>query len=233
MRASLFPIALSLALAVSWACSAAPGRRATPPASSGVRDFITALRADDPKRAYGMLSDEAKKDVTYDEFALMWKQSKAERDHQARALEEGLKGQPSLGEVSKIVYLDGKAVHLRREADGWKLESALVTGIYAGRPHDAIKVFAEGLAGRDYDRVMRVLTNRRRDVVRKQVDAFTGSLLRNLDGPIHFIGKGSAEMRWEDGEKRYRVVLRKEGDEWRIDDIHITTMPEVDKVSDK
>lgn len=224
MRAAIVAIALSLS-----ACSAAPSRSSTPPAATGVRAFIDALRADDPERAYAMLSADARDEVTYDEFALMWKQSKAERDHQARALEEGLKGQPDLGEVSKIVYRDGKAVHLRREAGGWKLESALVTGIYAGRPHDAVKVFAEGLAGRDYERVMRVLTNRRREVVRKQVDAFTDSLIRNLEAPIHFIGKSGAELRWEDGDKRYRVVLRKEGDEWRIDDVHITTMPEIDR----
>ena len=66
-----------------------------------------------------------------------------------------------------------------------------------------------------------------------QVDAFTDSLIRNLEAPIHFIGKRGAELRWEDGDKRYRVVLRKEGDEWRIDDVHITTMPEIDRAERK
>jgi hypothetical protein len=227
MRAAA--VAISMALFFAAGCGATQTGAATPPASSGIRQLVDALRADDPRKAYEMLASDVREGLTFDEFALMWKQSKAERAYQARALEEGLKGDPDLGERSRVTYQDGKTVQMVRESGSWKLESALVTGLYAGQPRDAINVFAEALAARDYERVMRILTNRRREAIRQQVDGFTDSLLRNIDGAIHFIGDDGAELRWEDGDKRYRVVLHKEGDEWRIDDIHIRSVPKVKK----
>lgn len=221
------PVALVLCLTFALGCggSALSGRRATPPAANGVRELISALRADDPKRAYGMLSDDVRAKLSFDDFALMWNDSKAERAMQARALEEGLRGDPDLGERSRVVFRDGRSVGLTREQGVWRLESALMSGSHASRPHDAVRLLAEALSARDYERVLRVLTGRRRDAIRNQVDRFTGSLVDHIDGAIHFVGKDGAEMRWDDGDTRYRITLKKEGDEWRVDDIHITPAP--------
>ncbi len=172
-----------------------------------------------------MLAEETRRSVSFDDFALMWKQSAPERKFQAHALEEGLKGDPDLGERSRVVYADGKTVYLQREAGKWKLESALVSRYHSANPRDAIQIFAEGVSARDYEGVMRILTSRRRDGIRKQVDAFATSLLRHLDDEITLVGKKKAVLRWEDEDSRYRIVLRKEGDEWRVDDIHIRAAP--------
>lgn len=223
--------ALGLLITVSAGCGAAATARTAPPAANGIQGFVKALRSDDPRPAYDMLAADVRQDVTFDEFALVWKQTKAERDDRARALEEGLKGNPDLGERSSVRYQDGKIVHLEREDGVWRLDSALVTRIHAGRPHDAVKIFAEGLAGRDFEHVMRILSARRRDGIRRQVDTFTDSLIRNLEGAIHFIGTDGAELRWEDGDTAYRIVLKKEGDEWRVDDVHIRTRPPEKKPS--
>lgn len=226
MRVGFRALAIAaMTMALSTGCGAGASNRSTPPAGNGIRSFVTALRSDDPRPAYEMLAADVRADLSFDDFALMWKQTKAERDDRARALEEGLKGNPDLGERSAVRYQDGKIVHLEREDGAWRLESALVTRVHAGRPHDAVKIFAEGLAGRDFEHVMRVLSARRREGIRKQVDTFTDSLIRNMDGAVHFIGTDGAELRWDDGETSYRIVLTKEGDEWRVDDIHIRTTP--------
>lgn len=200
-------------------------RSATPPASTGVRALITALRSDDPEPAYRMLSAELKKDTPYAEFESLWKQSGPERHHRADALEDSLKGTPDLGETARVDYADGNVVNLVREAGAWRLESALVSRYHAGTPHVAVRVFADALAARDYNGVMRILTQRRRAGIVHEVDSFTTALIAHLDGEITFVGKTRAELRWEQDGKRYKVVLQREGDEWRIDDIDIIAVP--------
>jgi hypothetical protein len=186
------------------------------------------LRAGDPARAYALLSDEVKAEVSYEDFALQWNESAPEREHQARALEEGLKGSADLGERARIVYPDGKTVYLVRENGAWRLESAVVSRVHAGRPRDAAAIFAEALDRRDYKAVLRILTRRRREGIGEQVDSFVKSLLERLeseDSSIEIIGKDRAEMRWDEGKKRYKIILRKEGDQWRVDDIHLRPAP--------
>lgn len=216
---------VALAALLVAGCASTVGKRAEPPAATGVRSFVAMLRSDNPKPAYDMLAEATRRTIPYDEFAVLWKQSGPERRFQAQALEEGLRGDPDLGERSRVEYADGKTVHLRREGGAWKLESALVSRYHAGHPRDAVKIFAEGVSARDYEGVMRVLTSRRRDGIRKQVDAFATSLLEHIDDEISFVAKDKAVLRWEDDDKRYRIVLRKEGQEWRVDDIHIRAAP--------
>jgi len=214
-----------LATMVATGCGTVVKKRVTPPASTGVRAFVSALRSDNPRMAYDMLADETRRSVPFDEFAVLWKQSAPERKFQAQTLEEGLKGDPDLGERSRVVYADGKTVYLLREGGAWKLEAALVSRYHSANPRDAIQIFAEAVAARDYEGVMHILTSQRRNAIRKQVDAFATSLLGHLDDEISLVGKNKAVLRWEDADTRYRIVLRKEGDEWRVDDIHIRAAP--------
>lgn len=214
-----------LATLVAAGCGSVVNKRSAPPAATGVRAFVAALRSDNPRPAYDMLAEETRSTVPFDDFAVMWKQSGPERKFQADALEEGLKGDPDLGERSRVEYADGKTVYLVRESGTWRLESALVSRYHSANPRDAIQIFAEGIAARDYEGVMRILTSGRRSGIRSQVDAFATSLLQHLDDEITLIGKEKAVLRWEDEETRYRIVLRKEGDEWRVDDIHIRAAP--------
>ena len=46
-------------------------------------------------------------------------------------------------------------------------------------------------------------------------------LSRRIDDKIDEIGSDRAELRWDENGIQYRIVLRKEDGEWRIDDIHI------------
>lgn len=209
---------LASALATA-ACGGATGRGA--PAAGSVRALVSALRADDARAAYDLLSADVRKQISYDEFALQWKQSKAEREWQARVLEETLRGDPDVGERALASYSDGKMVALEREGKAWKLESALVSQSRASRPRDAIRMFAEALAHDDLEGVLRSLTARRRDGLRAQIEGFVKGLERRIDDKIDEIGADRAELRWDENDIQYVIVLRKEDGEWRIDDIHV------------
>jgi hypothetical protein len=218
----------SLALVLVLAACGGPAGPSSP-AADGVRTYVNALKANDPHAAYGLLSSDARKTLSFDEFALAWKQSDKERQWQVKVLEESLKGNPDVGERALINYSDGKLVQLEREGRAWRLESELVSRSRAKRPRDAIRLFADAIAQKDINRVLGVLTQRRRDGLTKQVEGFVAGIGKRINGPIEELSTDRAELRWDENGIRYRIVLRKEDDEWRVDDIYIRPAPKEDE----
>jgi hypothetical protein len=212
-------LAIALALA---ACGGARGPSS--PASDGVRAYLAALHSNDPRDAYSLMSSDARKKISYDEFALQWKQSETERKWQAKVLEDSLKGNPDVGERALISFPDGKLVQLEREGKTWRLESELVSRSRAKRPRDAIRMFADAIAARDVSGALNVLTQRRREGLQKQIEGFITGIGKHAAGPLDEFGD-RAELRWDENGIRYRIVLRKEDDEWRVDDIYIRPAP--------
>ena len=214
---------LAALLIAVMACSGSTGPSS--PAATGVRAYVAALKNNNPRDAYALLSTSARKKLSFDEFALQWKQSEAERKWQAQVLEASLKGNPDVGERALINFSDGKLVQLEREGKTWRLESELVSRSRAKRPRDAIRLFADAIAARDVSSVLGVLTQRRRDGLTKQVEGFVAGIGKRINDKIDEFGSDRAELRWDENGIRYRIVLRKEDDEWRIDDIYIRPAP--------
>ena len=194
------------------------------PAATGVRAYVSALKSDSPRAAYDLLSSQTRKKISYDEFALQWKQSAQERKWQAKALEEGLQGNPDVGERARVSFSDGKIVPLERDGNRWLLESELVSRSRAKRPRDALRVFSDALSSRDVGALLGVLTQRRRDGLMKQVGGFVSGLDKRINDKMEEY-PDRAELRWDENGIRYRIVLRKEDDEWRVDDIYIRPAP--------
>src|SRR5689334_9398075 len=195
------------------------------PAAEGVRAYVRALHSNDPHGAYALLSANARKQISYDEFALAWKQGDKERAWQAKVLEDSLKGNPDVGERALISFSDGKLVQLEREGKTWRLESELVSRSRARQPRDAIRLFAEAIEARDITAVLGVLTQRRREGLTRQVEGFVAGIGKRINDRIDQFGTDRAELRWDENGIRYRIVLRKEEDEWRVDDIYIRPAP--------
>ncbi|MGN6110071.1 MAG: hypothetical protein ACTHU0_33505 [Kofleriaceae bacterium] len=217
----------SIGLLCSLAACRGPAGPSSP-AASGVRAYVAALKSDDARDAYELLSESTRSKLSYDEFALQWKQSAKERAWQVQALEESLKGNPDVGERALISFSDGKLVQLEREDKVWRLESELVSRSRARRPRDAIRLFADAIAARDVSGVLGVLTQRRREGLTKQVEGFVAGIGKRINDKIDEFGNDRAELRWDENGIRYRIVLRKEDDEWRVDDIYIRPAPRDD-----
>jgi hypothetical protein len=219
-------IALALALA---ACGGARGPSS--PASDGVRAYLAALRSNDARDAYNLMSSDTRKKVSFDEFALQWKLTEKERLWQAKVLEESLRGNPDVGERALVSFSDGKLVQLEREGKTWRLESELVSRSRAKEPRDAVRLFADAIAARDVGAALNVLTQRRREGLTKQIEGFIHGLGKRINDRLDRFGPDRAELRWDENGIRYRIVLRKEDDEWRIDDIYIRPAPKDDDES--
>ncbi len=205
----------------TWAaCHPAAGPSTSTPASDGVKAYMAALKSSDSSAAYAMMSADAKKQISPAEFALQWKQSEKERAWQISELEKSVKGNPNVGEHAVVQFSDGKLVELERDGDTWRLDSDRVARSRAKEPRDAIRLFADAVANRDVTAILGVLTQRRRDGLTKQVEGFVSGLGKRINDRLDE-WSDRAELRWDDGGLRYRIVLRKEDDEWRVDDIVI------------
>jgi hypothetical protein len=198
------------------------------PASEGVQDLISALTRDDPRRAYELLSDEVKRNVPYADFAQQWRLSAAERTWQTAALKDSLRGAPNVGERAVVGYSDGKSVPLERDGKIWRVETALISRAQSPRPRDAIRAFAEAIERNDVSTALSLLTKRRRDGLARQIDGFLRGLGKRVDDPIDEPDGDRAELRWDEGGIRFRIMLRRENDDWRIDDISIRMAPRDD-----
>ena len=162
---------------------------------------------------------------------MQWKQSELERKWQAKVLEDSLKGNPDVGERALVSFSDGKLVQLEREGKTWRLESELVTRSRAKRPRDALRMFADAVAARDVNAALGTLTPRRKEGIAKQIEGFIAGLAKHSNDPVEE-GNDRAELRWDENGIRYRIVLKKIDDEWRIDDIYIRPAPKEDQGSE-
>lgn len=220
LRSLLLAVALSFVLG---ACGASYNSKT--PASDGVKALIAALGSDNPHRAYDLLSDDAKAQLSYREFEEQWRASSAERAWQTAALRDSLRGAPDVGERAIVGYADGKSVPLERDGKIWRVESPLVTRAQTPRPRDAIRAFAAAIEDRDVSGALSMLSKRRRDVLARQIDGFLGGLGKRVNDVIDEYEGDHAELRWDENGIRYRVLLLREEGEWRIDDISIRFAP--------
>jgi hypothetical protein len=194
---------------------------------AGIESIVAALRSDDPARAYALLSADVRQEIAFEEFAAQWQATAAERRERATELEAELGAAPSMGERARVTLADGSAVNLVREGSAWRLESALISALRTGQPRETVQMFAQALSAHDYDALLRVLTERRRASVSTLIDDMAESLLRHLQSgadTIEVLADDRVELRWDDGDVRYEILLHDEGGEWRIDDIHIRSL---------
>ncbi len=234
------------AICVLWLATAACGVRGPSPAVSTIEQYLDALRSGRPRDAYDLLSDTTRRTLSFDEFARQWKHTQAERSWQIEALETGIKGNPNTRELARMAYTGGNVMYLQREGNAWRLETDLASAVHAKRPRDVIERFANAIARRDIAAALDLLTRRRREAMAKQVEGFLSGLGEQIDNPgfagvrstpdsgvrrridsrLDHFGLDRAELRWDDRNFRYRIMLRKEAGDWRIDDIYIRPVPQ-------
>jgi hypothetical protein len=213
MRATL----LSLALLVAACGPKAGGPEVGSPAPQ-LRAWISAHKRNDPRAAYGLLSPERRKETSYADFERRWKESQQERDRQVAALEAGLRDQPSTGERATVKLVGDKSTTLVHEKGQWRMETPLFGSARASSPQEALRLFAEALEARSVEGVLRLLTSTRREGLSDVLDKFVAGVKTHSGGEIEITGD-RAILKWNDGKNRWKITLRQENGEWRIDDV--------------
>ena len=197
-------------------------RGAGAPSDSAVeaaRRIAATLREDDPHAGWAILAGDVRERERYEDFAARWRATRAEREQRARALEKTLHDGDQVGARAELVLADGPRTSLVRERAGWRLETPLIARIDADSPGDALRLFARALDDRSISGFLGVLTSARREDVRRALDRFTSGLRAHVGDALDVNGD-RATLSWHDGEHRYRVILKRENGEWRIDDFN-------------
>jgi hypothetical protein len=219
--------AVALAVvALAIASCAQAGARHTP-AVSAVETYLDALRADDPRAAYELLSE--RETIPYPEFERAWREAPKERARAAAALEAHLDERGGkLEERAQIALASGEILHLSRRAGAWKLDVPPAGPGRAPTPEHAAARLAEAVSARDVAAFLSLLTDERRDPLSQRLDAFARGLAEHQGAAIESITDELAALEWRDDDARYRILFRLQQGEWRIDEIHIMGLVEAD-----
>jgi len=193
------------------------GGSAADPAET-VRAWRAAVDKNDPHAAYDLLSPRVRKDLTYAEFERQWKATGEERSRQAAAMSAAPAEAGDVGAAAEVALEDGKKTRLVREKKFWRLEQPLLTSSRASTPQEAMRLFATALEDRNFFAVMRLLTSTRKDGLSAFLDGFIAGLRSNVGREIT-INNDRAVIEWKEGAKTWKITLKKEDGEWRVDDV--------------
>jgi hypothetical protein len=215
----MLPLRL-VALAAVTSLSCAHRAEAPPPSAPAlIARLAAALRGDDPDALWNLVASAAQARLDRADFAARFAATRVERERRAAALERLAARDEEPGESASLASSTGPRVDLVHEQDGWRLESPPAARTAASTPADALRLFADALDGRDFEGVTRVLAAARRDDVRRTLGQFTAGLRAHLADLTPASGD-RASVSWHDGEHHFRVTLRRENGDWRIDDVN-------------
>jgi hypothetical protein len=206
---------LTLALAACHGPGA--GAAAADPADT-VRAWRAAVEKNDAHAAYALLSPRVRKDLPYAAFERQWQATREERAHQAAAMSATPIDSEGVTAAADVSLADGKKTRLVREKSFWRLEQPLLTSSRASTPQEAMRLFATALEDRNFFAVMRLLTSTRKDGMATFLDGFVNGLRSNVGREIT-INNDRAVIEWKEGAKTWKITLKKEDGEWRVDDV--------------
>jgi len=144
------------ALLASSACGAS--RPANP--SDALGAYAEALRQGDAARAYGLLSDDAKKDIPFDSFKRIVRENPDEVKEIGRSLARPV-GPPRVTAVVKAP--NGESLLLVLEDGQWRVDGSAIDLYGQETPDAALRAFVRAFKNRRYDVLLRFVPNAERE----------------------------------------------------------------------
>jgi hypothetical protein len=221
MRTRLAPTAAALALALV-ACGA---QRTTPLDAIGA--YTAALREARYTEAYRMLSAEARRSLSYDDFERLAREHPDEVRETVRWLDQI---DPNAPVTARIDLPNGESVSLVEENGQWRLDPSALDFYGQHTPRQALRSFVRALERRRYDILLRFAPRRlaqgmtaeslrhawEQANVSDDVQAMLTALRASLDRPIEIVGD-RATMQYGTGGRYIMQFVREDG-VWKIED---------------
>ncbi len=201
-------VVLGLVAALAAGCRPSPALRA----ADTVRQWITAVEADDPETAYALLGRNARRGADYKGFLERWRGDRAEIVGNARDLARRLKEGPP--ELTPEIVASPLRAPMRLETDArgvpaWRLDRAPTPATSAAHgPEEALAAWVEGL--RQAQPVLRGLSASLRRQAERDLETHLAQL--RAVPQVTLIGD-SAMAVYPSG---LRVRLAVEQGEWRV-----------------
>ncbi len=212
--------ALLIALCLGSGCT--PGGAPVTPEQT-VAAFARALSQNDLETAYGLMSEDYRSRVSFEQFKRHLRENPQEMLEVSSAL--GHVREPA--EEQAVVSYDDEELVLRRKGDRWYISTNVVDFYDQSTPRAALRSFVRAMERKRYDVVIRLIPDADKEGItadrmeqawageeREQVERMLSTLRDHLDAPIEVIGT-RATMPY--GE-HMRVQFVREGASWKIED---------------
>lgn len=159
-----------------------------------VAQYGQALKADNPRDAYELLSPELRARVSFEDFADDWKQRRKAL-HSVQSELINATQQPARVEA-QIAYSDYDTLTLRLREDGWRITGGVLDVASQDTPRQALVSFVRAMEARRYERLMLFVPERyaqhmdadmlKADFEKRsdEIDTLIAELKANLDNPI-------------------------------------------------
>ncbi|HJZ88346.1 MAG TPA: hypothetical protein VKN99_24395 [Polyangia bacterium] len=178
-----------------------------------VRAYVRAVERNDPVAAYVLLSAEARREVSRDQFAARWRDNREAARADLTALREG--AARGATEEARVVYGEGLFAPLVLDQPpapaGWHLSDVPTPrSPHAATPEEALRGFLRAIEGRDWEAIGKLVAPSTREAVERELRERTG-LLR--DAKRVEVSGDKARVRFG----RFELDLeRSASGEWRV-----------------
>lgn len=168
-----------------------------------LQQYITAIEANHPVAAYGMLDRGMKKKISQKDFFRRWKDMRPELLEQAKALRRSK--QSSLSVEAALTYASGIQVNLALDQNQWRVQDGFPMAVLLRTPLQAIKAFLRALEMNNYALAEKLLARSPSfagEALNKQLKKIKDRLIRDrIQHP---------------GRERFSFDLVQEQGQWKI-----------------
>jgi hypothetical protein len=216
-------LAATLLGIVACGCGAAASHPTDP--SEALRAYSQALEQGRIDEAYGMLSEEARREVSLDSFRRMATESPAEVREIARAMTRP--ASPPVVTAS-ISTPSGDSLLLVYEAGRWHIDGSAIDLYAQVTPRQAVTAFVRAFERRRYDILMRFVPDSKKAGLEaaKLKEAWEGSQRQELDRIVQAVKSALPTATFEEAGDRATmpfgavgtVQLVREHGVWKIED---------------
>jgi hypothetical protein len=203
------------------------GAGAQPPGpEQTLQRYASAVKAGNAEAAYALLSDDAKKTLSFDAFQRMLK----ENPEDVRALADALSRPGEVLEVTaRITTPDGDTLDLVYENGAWRADISAIDLYSQSTPPAALQAFVRAFEARRYDVMMRFVPYNKREGLdqKKLQQAWEGEQKQEMERLVQALKAGLSSARFETIGNRATVVygagatvqMLEEGGVWKIEEL--------------
>ncbi len=174
--------------------------------------YVRHIEANDPKAAYGMLSERLRKRLAYRAFLRKWRRSYAELRLQATEIKRHLGDRKRYEVRARMRLGKRRVVFFSHEGKRWRIVSGVGGGVDAATPREAVKALVRALEARSFSAFLKLLSSKRRKAFLREMNLRLEKLKASMDRDFEVTGH-RARLQYDPG---YWIMLIKENGTWRV-----------------
>jgi hypothetical protein len=174
--------------------------------------YVRAIRDNNPRAAYDLLSKKVKSRISFQAFARKWRKNYPELKIQAAAIAKKRDEDKAYEIRARLALKNRRAVTLAWHKDRWKIVGGVGSGFASHSPREAVLALVRALETRNFSAFLKLLSKPRREKFLRELNLRLDKLKANLDRDFEITGN-RARLQYD---PQYWIMLVKENGVWRI-----------------